>query len=101
MFGDETIYAIDNVIAPTTIPDAGYTSFDCMKMSTGNAGKVLAMSGPARDYYKEAPLGVIEEGAWADVLLYDGNPVEKITVIGEDENLKLIIKNGTVYKNIL
>lgn len=101
MFGDETKYAIDNVIAPTTIPDAGYTSFDCMKMSTGNAGKVLAMSGPARDYYKEAPLGVIEEGAWADVLLYEGNPVEKIAVIGEDDNLKLIIKNGTIYKNIL
>ena len=77
MFGEDAEHAIDNVIAPITIPGAGYTSFDCMKMSTGNAGKVLAMSGPARDYYKEAKLGVIEEGAWADLLLYNGKPCGK------------------------
>lgn len=101
MFGDETPFAIDNVIAPVTIPDAGYTSFDCMKMSTGNAGKVLAMSGPARDYYKEAKLGVIEEGAWADVLLFDQSPVENIKVLKDADNMKLIMKDGVVYKNTL
>ena len=101
MFGDETRFAIDNIIAPVTIPDAGYTSFDCMKMSTGNAGKVLAMSGPARDYYKEAKLGVIEEGAWADVLLFDASPVEDIKVLKNADNMKLIMKDGVVYKNTL
>jgi len=99
MFGDETPFAIDNVIAPVTIPYAGYTSFDCMKMSTGNAGKVLAMSGPARDYYKEAKLGVIEEGAWADILIFDQNPVENIEVLKNFDSLKLIMKDGVVYKN--
>jgi len=101
MFGDETHFAIDNIIAPITIPDAGYTSFDCMKMSTGNAGKVLAMSGPARDYYKEAKLGVIEEGAWADILLFDASPVDNIKVLKNADNTKLIMKDGVVYKNTL
>lgn len=101
MFGDDTKFAIDNVIAPVTIPDAGYTSFDCMKMATSNAGKVLAMSGPARDYYKEAPLGVIEESAWADILLYDGNPIKDIKIIADDNNLKLIMKDGKIYKNTI
>ena len=100
MFGDETPFAIDNIMSPITIPDAGYTSFDCMKMSTGNAGKVLAMSGPARDYYKEAKLGVIEEGAWADILLFDKSPVENIKVLKNADNTKLIMKDGVIYKNI-
>ena len=101
MFGDETPFAIDNIIAPVTIPGAGYTSFDCMKMSTGNAGKVLAMSGPARDYYKEAKLGVIEEGAWADILLFDASPVKNINVLKDAGNTKLIMKDGVIYKNDL
>jgi len=101
MFGDDAKFAIDNIIAPVTIPGAGYTSFDCMKMSTGNAGKVLAMSGPARDYYKEAKLGVIEEGAWADLLIYQGNPVENVKIIKDDDNLRVIMKDGKIYKNTL
>jgi imidazolonepropionase-like amidohydrolase len=37
-------------------------------------------------------LGVIAEGAWADMLLVDGDP---------NTNLRLIIKEGRIYKNTL
>jgi len=99
IFGSDANRVIDNFIAPISIPDAGFTSYDCMKMATGNAGKVLSMSGPETDYYKEAPLGVIKEGARADMLIYDGNPVKDIEVIGEEDNLKMIMKDGKIYKN--
>jgi imidazolonepropionase-like amidohydrolase len=45
---------------------------------------------------------VIEEGAYADLLLINGNPLEDITVLTTpDENLALIMKDGKIYKNTI
>jgi imidazolonepropionase-like amidohydrolase len=56
---------------------------------------------------------VIREGAYADILLVDGNPLEDITAIGgvdtwfdapdRDgvETIRIIMKNGLIYKNTL
>ncbi len=47
-------------------------------------------------------LGVIAEGAWADVLLVDGDPTRDLGVLGDpDANLRVIIKDGRVHKNTL
>ena len=46
-------------------------------------------------------LGVVKEGAYADLLLVDDNPLEDVKVVGELENLRVIIKDGQVYKNTL
>ena len=59
------------------------------------------MSGE-RNPYKEAKLGVIQEGAWADMLLVNGNPLQDINVLKDyDRNFVVIIKDGKVYKNTL
>ena len=63
------------------------------------AGKVLAMSGPARNPYREGPLGVVEAGAYADVLIWNGNPLKDIKVIEDESKLTLIVKDGVIYKN--
>ena len=56
----------------------------------------------SRNPYKDAPLGVIQEGAWADLLIYDGNPLEDIKVVVDHEShLKVVVKNGVIYKNTL
>lgn len=47
-------------------------------------------------------LGVIEEGAFADLLVLNGDPLEDIRVIEDPErNLAVIMKDGKVYKNVL
>jgi imidazolonepropionase-like amidohydrolase len=47
-------------------------------------------------------LGVIAEGACADLLVIDGDPLTDIAVLlAPEENLKLIMKDGTIYKNVL
>ena len=47
-------------------------------------------------------LGVIEEGALADLLLVDGNPLEDINLIKDPaKNFVVIMKDGTIYKNSL
>ena len=52
--------------------------------------------------YKDGSIGVIEEGAYADVVLVDGNPLEDITLIRDyEKNLKLIVADGKVWKNTL
>jgi imidazolonepropionase-like amidohydrolase len=82
-----------------------------LEAATGTAGEVLALTGDFMNPYFEGPIGVIEVGAYADILLVDGNPLEDITVIGGvDEwqtapdrdgvdTIHLIMKNGVIYKN--
>ncbi|HWF62403.1 MAG TPA: hypothetical protein VN666_19135 [Nitrospira sp.] len=69
-------------------------------MATSTNAELLAMSGPRNPY--PGKLGVVEEGALADLLLVDGNPLENIKLIEVPEkNLVVIMKDGTIYKNLL
>ncbi len=52
--------------------------------------------------YTEGKLGLIEKGAYADLLIYEGNPLEDVDVlVNYKENLKLIMKDGKIIKNEL
>jgi len=76
-----------------------FTSPEIMIQATGNNSKIVAMCGQRNPYGK---LGVIEEGAMADVLVYNKNPLDDVTIVEDYENnLKLIVKDGKVYKNTL
>ena len=56
----------------------------------------------ARLLQREGELGVVAPGAYADLLVIDGNPLDDIRVLTTpDKTLKLIMKQGTVYKNEL
>lgn len=101
MFGAEVIYARTNIVSAKEVPGTGYTDLEIMKMATSNGGKVLTMSGPGRDPYKEAKLGVIEEGAWADLNIWTADPTKDVNVLKSDNNLKLVIKDGEIFKNTL
>jgi imidazolonepropionase-like amidohydrolase len=69
-------------------------------MATGTNAQLLAMSGKRTPY--PGKLGVVEEGALADLLLVDGNPIENIKLIEDPaRNFVLIMKDGKFYKNTL
>jgi imidazolonepropionase-like amidohydrolase len=77
-----------------------YTPAQVLKMATANAAELLAMSGPRNPY--PGKLGVIEEGALADLLLVEGNPIANIKLIEDPAtNFVVIMKDGKVYKNLL
>jgi len=97
MFAEQWPIAIENLMVPLEV---GYTSFDVMKMSTSNPGKILTTMS-AKNPYTEGPLGVIVEGAYADLLVVNGNPIEDVTVLRDRNNLGLIMKDGDIYKNSL
>jgi imidazolonepropionase-like amidohydrolase len=78
-----------------------FTPFENLVQTTSIGGEILALSGP-RNRYREGPLGVIKEGAYADLLIVNGNPLEDITILADpDKNLSLIMKDGEIYKNTL
>ena len=59
------------------------------------------MSG-IRNPYKAGPIGAIEPGAYADLLIVNGNPLEEISILEDPEkNLNFTMKDGQVYKNTL
>jgi imidazolonepropionase-like amidohydrolase len=75
-----------------------YSPHEVLKMATHDNAQLLALSGPRNPY--PGKLGVIEEGAYADLLLVDGNPLDDIELIADPEkNFVLIMKDGKIYKN--
>lgn len=88
--------------------------YESMKTLTSVGGEIATLTGEFTNPYPEAKLGVIETGAYADILLLDGNPLEDFSVVGtgdkwfgadkrpeSPETIKLIMKDGVIYKNTL
>lgn len=77
-----------------------FSNAEILRMLTFENAELLSLSG-LRSPYK-GKLGVIEEGALADVLLINGNPIENLSLIADpDKNLLLIIKNGKIFKDLI
>ena len=75
---------------------------EVLKQTTYNNARLLKEETGPRNPYQEGDLGVIKEGAYADMILVDGNPLEDIAVLTDPTNkLKLIMKDGVIYKNAL
>jgi len=91
---------LDEVMKDVTIKEEFVTPVEALRMHTSTAGKVLAMSGP-KNPYKEAKVGVVEEGAFADIIIFDGNPLAGLKVLEDYDRMKLVMKDGEIYKNTL
>jgi imidazolonepropionase-like amidohydrolase len=75
-----------------------YSPAEALAMATGTNAELLALSGKRNPY--PGKLGVVEQGALADLLLVDGNPLENINLIADPaKNFKVIMKDGRIYKN--
>jgi imidazolonepropionase-like amidohydrolase len=77
-----------------------YTPTEVLKMATSDNAELLALSGLRSPY--QGKLGSVSEGALADLLLVDGNPLQNIALIeNPDQNFMVIMKDGQIYKNKL
>ena len=83
-----------------TVRKKWFTDPEIMIQATGNGGEALwNLTGKRNPYGK---VGVIEEGAMADIIVFSKNFMEDASIIEDAENnLKLIMKDGKVYKNTL
>jgi imidazolonepropionase-like amidohydrolase len=105
----KTAFGTDNLFDPKLAGRQGaklaklakwYSPYEVLKMATSTNAELLAMSGPRNPY--PGKLGLIEEGAYADMILVDGNPIQNIKLIEDPaKNFVLIMKDGVVFKNTI
>ncbi|MBX3597267.1 MAG: amidohydrolase family protein [Rhizobiaceae bacterium] len=75
-------------------------NLDVLRMLTSGNADLCGLAGPRNPY--PAPLGRIAPGAYADILVLDGDPIADISVIGNPEQtMRLIVKDGRIHKNTL
>jgi imidazolonepropionase-like amidohydrolase len=108
-YGIKTAWGTDVLFLPELARQQGallakittwFTPAEALAQATSTNARLLAMSGKRNPY--PGKLGVVEEGALADLLLVDGNPLENIAIVTDpDRNFQVIMKDGKIYKNTL
>lgn len=74
-----------------------FTPAEILKLATHDNAQLLALSGPRSPY--PGALGVVREGALADLILVDGDPLANLDLIADPEkNFVVIMKDGAIVK---
>lgn len=105
----KTVFGTDILFDPGAASRQGHylamlarwmTPAEALRMATASTGELLALSSFINPY--PGKLGVVEEGALADLVLVDGNPLENLELVADpDRNFKIIMKNGRIFKDTL
>ena len=77
-----------------------FSNLEILRQATSGNGELLRLTGVLNPY-PDGPLGVIAAGAYADILLVDGNPIDDLLILTDPGNIGLIMKDGEIYKNAL
>ncbi|PHZ85880.1 metal-dependent hydrolase family protein [Paremcibacter congregatus] len=84
LLGDMHVHQSDEFLIRSAIQ----TPFEILKSATSVNAEILNRTGD---------LGVVAEGAYADLLLVEGNPLEDITLLtGDGCHLAMVMKDGKV-----
>lgn len=74
-----------------------FTPAEILKLVTHDNAQLLALSGSRSPY--QGKLGVVEEGALADLILVNGDPLANIELIADPAaNFAVIMKDGVIRK---
>ena len=108
-YGIKTVFGTDVVVNPQACADQNkefgarldwFTPAEILTQATANSGELLQLSGDRSPY--PGVVGRIVEGAHADLLLIDGNPLEDVTILENHADvLDLIMKAGVIYKDTM
>lgn len=72
-------------------------------VATDGRGKKFRCSGNARNSNGAiSKLGVVQQGALADLLLVDGDPIANLKLMDDPAKyLRVIVKDGKIFTNLL
>lgn len=76
----------ENAIEFAAMMDCGMNATDAIKTATINSAEMLGL----------ADRGELKEGLLADIIAVGANPLDQIKTL---ENVKFVMKGGTIYKN--
>jgi imidazolonepropionase-like amidohydrolase len=101
-WGTDILFSAENAQRQNeklTLMTRWYTPAEVLRMATSVNAELLALSGERSPY--AGRLGVVQEGALADLLLVNGDPTAQIELLNDPAtNLILIMKDGRVVKDI-
>lgn len=104
----KTAFGTDILFSPQLAPKQGallaglgkwFSPAEVLAMATEHNGELLAQSGKRSPY--AGKLGVVAEGALADLLLVDGDPLSNLQLVADPRNFTIIMKGGKVFKDAL
>lgn len=108
-YGLKTAWGSDVLFSPELAPRQSvmlthlsqfYKNHEVLQMATSVNAELLALSNLRTPY--AGRLGVIEKDALADLLVWNGNPLEDISIIeNPGTNLEVVVKDGKVFKNTI
>lgn len=108
-FKIRTAWGTDILFSPQNLHTQGrqlakltrfYDPLELLQMATAHNGELLALAGNRNPY--PGALGVIAPDAMADLLVVDGDPSKNLDFLSNpEENLRLIMKDGRIYKDTL
>jgi imidazolonepropionase-like amidohydrolase len=100
IFSGADVYTYDLIpkaILNLTTLERWFTPAEALRAATSTAGKWLMNTGP-KNPYKEAQLGTLAVGSYADVILVDGNPLDDLTILEDYENvIDYVMVDGVSY----
>ena len=82
----------NNAVELDMLADAGMTPMQALVAGTREAAACCGL---------EDDLGTLEAGKLADLIVLDGNPLSDVTVLQERERIRLVMKEGTVLRNLI
>ncbi|MCC4784097.1 hydrolase [Vibrio splendidus] len=98
-WGTDLLEGLDNreqQLQDLALREKWFTPAEILIQATGTNSEILQLTGKRNPYGK---VGVIEEGAMADILLYSANPLDDINIVAQPKTyLSTIIKDGEIVK---
>ena len=79
-----------NVEELSLMVENGMTPMQAIVASTKTASEAIHMSDD---------IGILETGKLADILVVNGNPLEDISILENQDNLRVIMQGGAMHKN--
>jgi imidazolonepropionase-like amidohydrolase len=81
-----------NAIELELMVKAGYSPMEAITAGTRIGSEVMGM---------EAEIGTVEAGKLADLIVVEGNPLEDIHILQDENKIKWVMKGGEILKSIL
>jgi imidazolonepropionase-like amidohydrolase len=81
-----------NAVELALLVENGMTPMQAIVASTSDAARLLEM---------DADIGTLEAGKYADLIVVDGDPLNDIAILDQQERIELVMKGGQTYRNTL
>lgn len=82
----------NNSVELDMLVDAGMSPMQAIVAGTSEAAACCGLG---------SDLGALEAGMLADIIVVDGNPLRDITVLQDREKIRMVMKEGQVYRDLL